>query len=237
MRWVFKCKRYYSPGKWPSVAIKVALRLLKPMWCRNYITCRCIENARRPDRNTHDPKVRHSNIKSQWLLVVCWLILPVHSMWFVSCLCISVFVIGCNCRMGTVLGAFGKCTGLSSSVTSSYSLGSYWASLIGESTSVDSQCPGCPGQVVVTSIDVADAMRDCGISSTSQSHVCKHRFCSIPTNNTLPVDLKFDHHSIVSAHLASGCGVNVKDHSGWIQIELIDLNPTTLGLWLYNGTS
>ena len=63
--------------------------------------------------------------------------------------------------------------------------------------------------------DVVVAMRDCGISTTSQTRpVCKHRFSALAIDKTSSVKHKLDYHGVVFAHLATGCGINAKDPSG-----------------------
>ena len=60
--------------------------------------------------------------------------------------------------------------------------------------------------------DVAVAMRDCGISTTSQTRpVCKHCFSAPPIDNTSSVEHKLNYYGVVFAHLATGCGIKAKD--------------------------
>ena len=60
--------------------------------------------------------------------------------------------------------------------------------------------------------DVAVAMRDCGISTTSQTRpVCKQCSRSIKRHQWKH---KLDYYGVVFAHLATGCGIKAKDLSG-----------------------
>ena len=76
--------------------------------------------------------------------------------------------------------------------------GSYWASLIGQSPLVDSvsRMSRAGGR------DVAVAMRDCGISTTSQTHpICKHHFSALPIAKTSPMEARIvlSWHSLCSS--------------------------------------
>ena len=128
--------------------------------------------------------------------------------------------------------------------------GSWRASLIGQSPSVDSQCPGCLGQAVVTS------RLPCAIVGSPQRHE-RVPFVNIASLRSRSIKRrqwkhKLDYYGVVFAHLATGCGINAKDPSGldsdrWIQPRakalagfsrhlsagFTDLNPAPRGLSLY----
>ena len=86
------------------------------------------------------------------------------------------------------------------------------ASLIGQSPSVDSQCPGCLGQAVVT------LRLPCAIVKSARHH--KHLpFVNIAFLRSRSIKRrqwkhKMDYYGIVFAHLATECGINAKDPSG-----------------------
>ena len=116
--------------------------------------------------------------------------------------------------------------------------GSYWASLIGQSPSVDSQCPGCLGQAVVKS------QLPCAIVVSPRRHE-RVPFVNIASLRSRSIKRrqwkhKLDYYGVVFAHLATGCGINAKDPSGldsdrWIpHSRCCDLNPAPRGLLLYN---
>ena len=94
--------------------------------------------------------------------------------------------------------------------------GSEWASLIDQSLSVDSQCTGCLGQALVT------LRLPCTIVETPWRH--KHvPFVNIAYLRSRSMKRrqwshKLDYYDVVFAHLATVCGINAKDHRGWIQI-------------------
>ena len=110
--------------------------------------------------------------------------------------------------------------------------------------------------------DVAVAMRDCGISTTSQTRpVCKHCFSALPIDKTVSVEAQIGLLWCSFAHLATGCGIKAKDPSEldsdrWIphsrccenparakalagfsrhlSAGFTDLNPAPRGLSLWN---
>ena len=52
----------------------------------------------------------------------------------------------------------------------------------------DDDDPDAAWWMMMMNDDVAVAMRDCGISTTSQTRpICKHRFCVLPVDKTLSV--------------------------------------------------
>ena len=79
--------------------------------------------------------------------------------------------------------------------------------------------------------DVAVAMRDCGISTTSRTRpVCKHCFSALPIDKTSSVEAQIGLLWRSFAHLATGCGINAKDPSGldsdrWIPHSRCCENP------------
>ena len=81
---------------------------------------------------------------------------------------------------------------------------------------MDSQCPGCLGQAVVT------LRLPCAIVESPRRH--KHvPFVNIASLRSRSIKRrqwkhKLDYYGVVFAHLATGCGINAKDPSGWIQI-------------------
>ena len=81
---------------------------------------------------------------------------------------------------------------------------------------MDSQCPGCLGQAVVT------LRLPCAIVESPRRH--KHvPFVNIASQHSRSTKRcqwkhKMDYCGVVLAHLATGCGINVKDPRGWIQI-------------------
>ena len=109
--------------------------------------------------------------------------------------------------------------------------------------------------------DVAVAMRDCGISMTSQTRpVCKHCFSALPIDKTSSVEAQTGLLWRGFAYLATGCGIEAKDPEGldsdrWIphsrccenparakalagfsrhlSAGFTDLNPAPRGLSLY----
>ena len=140
--------------------------------------------------------------------------------------------------------------------------GSWWASLIGQSPSVDSQCPGCLGQAVVT-------LR---LPSAIVESLWRHKrvpFVNIASVRSRSIKRrqwrhKMDYYGVVFAHLATGRGINAKDPSEldsdrWIphsrccenparakalagfsrhlSAGFTDLNPAPRGLSLYIATS
>ena len=67
--------------------------------------------------------------------------------------------------------------------------------------------------------DVAVAISDCGISTTSQTRpVCKHCLSALPIDKSCQWKHKLDYYGVFFAHLATGCGIKAKDPLGWIQI-------------------
>ena len=92
--------------------------------------------------------------------------------------------------------------------------GSQWASLIGQSLSVDSQCPGCLGQTVVT------LRLPCAIVKSPRRHK-RVPFVNIASLRPGSIkrrqwNHKLDYYGVVFAHLATGCGINAKDPSGLV---------------------
>ena len=79
--------------------------------------------------------------------------------------------------------------------------------------------------------DVAVAMRDCGISTTSQTRpVCKHCFSALRSIKRCQWKHKLDYYGVVFAHLATGCGIKAKDPEGldsdrWIPHSRCCENP------------
>ena len=132
------------------------------------------------------------------------------------------------------------------------------ASLIGQSPSVDSQCPGCLGQAVVT------LRLPCAIVQSPRRHK-RVPFVNIAFLRSRSIkrrqwEHKLDYYGVVFAHLATGCGIKAKDPSGLDSVRWIphsrccenparakalagfsrhlsagftDLNPAPRGLWLY----
>ena len=124
---------------------------------------------------------------------------------------------------------------------------------------MDSQCPGCLGQAVVTS------RLPCAIVGSPRRHE-RVPFVNIVFLRSRSIKLrqwkhKLDYYGVVFAHLATGCGINAKDPSGldsdrWIphsrccenparakalagfsrhlSAGFTDLNPAPRGLSLYN---
>ena len=124
---------------------------------------------------------------------------------------------------------------------------------------MDSQCPGCLGQAVVT------LRLPCTIVESPQRHK-RVPFVNIASLHSRSIKRrqwkhKMDYYDIVFAHLATGCGINAKDPSGldldwWIprlrccenqarakalagfqshlSAVFTYLNPTPRGLSLYN---
>ena len=139
-----------------------------------------------------------------------------------------------------------------------YWLGGLWASLIGKSPSVDSQCPGCVGQAVVT------LRLPCAIVESPRRHK-RAPFLNIAFLRSRLIKRrqwthKLDYYGVVFVHLATECGIKAKDPSGldsdrWIQHSrccgnsarakalagfsrhlsagFTDLNPAPPGLSLY----
>ena len=105
---------------------------------------------------------------------------------------------------------------------------SKWASLIGQSPSVDSQCPGCLGRAVVTS------RLPCAIVESPRRHKSVP-FVNIASLRSWSIKLpqwkhKLDYYGVVFAHLATGCGIKAKDLSGlysdrWIPHSRCCENP------------
>ena len=106
--------------------------------------------------------------------------------------------------------------------------GSWWASLIGQSPSVDSQCPGCLGQAIVT------LRLLCAIVKSPRRH--KHvPFVNIAFLRPRSIKRrqwkhKLGYYGVVFAHLATGCGIKAKDPSGldpyrWIPHSRCCENP------------
>ena len=127
---------------------------------------------------------------------------------------------------------------------------------------MDSQCPRCLGQAVVTS------RLPCAIVGSPRRHE-RVPFVNIVSLRSRSIKLrqwkhKLDYYGVVFAHLATGCGINAKDPSGldsdrWIQHSrccenparakalagfsrhlsagFTDLNPAPRGLSLYNYSS
>ena len=63
--------------------------------------------------------------------------------------------------------------------------------------------------------DVAVAMRDCGIYTTSQTRaVCKHCFSALPIHKTTSVEAQIGLLWRGFAHLTTRCGIKAKDPSG-----------------------
>ena len=80
---------------------------------------------------------------------------------------------------------------------------------------MDSQCPGCLGQAVVT------FRLPCAILESPRRH--RRVLCVNITSRSRSIKRrqwkhKLDYYGVVFAHLATGCGINAKDPSGWIQI-------------------
>ena len=90
--------------------------------------------------------------------------------------------------------------------------GSWWASLIGQSPLVDSQCPGCLRQAVVT------IRLPCMIVESPRRH--RHvPFVNIASLCSWSIKRrqwkhKLDYYGVDFAHLATGCGIKPKDPSG-----------------------
>ena len=137
---------------------------------------------------------------------------------------------------------------------------SQWASLICQSPSVDSQCPGCLGQAVVM-LRLPSAIVE---SPRHHNRVPFVNIASVPSRSIKRSQWKhkMDYYGVVFAHLATGCGINAKDPSGldsdwWIphswccenparakalawfsrhlSVGFTDLNPAPQGLLLYNS--
>ena len=79
--------------------------------------------------------------------------------------------------------------------------------------------------------DVAVAMRDCGISTTSQTRpVCKHCFSALPIDKTSSVEAHIGLLWRSFSHLATGCGIKARDPEGldsdrWIPHSRCCENP------------
>ena len=84
--------------------------------------------------------------------------------------------------------------------------------MYGQSPSVDSQCPGCLGQAVVT------LRLPCAIVESPRRHK-RVPFVNIAFLRSRSItrrqwEHKLDYYGVVFAHLATGCGIKVKDASG-----------------------
>ena len=67
--------------------------------------------------------------------------------------------------------------------------------------------------------DVAVAIRDCGITPTSQTRPdCKHRFSAPSIDETLSVEAQIGLSWCGFCSSSYRCDINAKDPSGWIQI-------------------
>ena len=78
------------------------------------------------------------------------------------------------------------------------------------------QCPGCLGQAVVM------FRLPCTIAESPRRHKCVP-FVNITSPRSWSIKWrqwkhKVDYYGVVFAHLATRCGINAKDPSGWIQI-------------------
>ena len=106
--------------------------------------------------------------------------------------------------------------------------GSWWASLIGQSPTGDSQCPGCLRHAVVT------LRLSCAIVGSPRRHerVPFVNVASLRSRSTKRRHWKhkLDYYGEDCAHRDTGCGINAKDSSGldsdrWIPRSMCFENP------------